>query len=102
MCPGLKSNPAFNMTPPARFYESQCASCTSEAVDRAVDTGDNQSCSLAELSEQRLAGFLRRSPALFLKTCDLETQLSNQANEIKASITSRHPPHPPHTTTVYA
>lgn len=36
--------------------------------------------SLPELSEQRLAGYLRRAPALFLKTCDLETQLSNQAN----------------------
>lgn len=51
--------------------------------------------SLSELSEQRLAGYLRRSPALFLKTCDLETQLSNQANEIKAPITPCHPPHPP-------
>lgn len=50
--------------------------------------------SLPELSEQRLAGYLRSSPALFLKTCDLETQLSNQANEIKAPITPRYPPTP--------
>lgn len=56
--------------------------------------------SLRELSEQRLAGYRRRrSPALFLKTCDLETQLSNQANEIKAPITS---PPPSTTTSVYA
>lgn len=53
--------------------------------------------SLPELSEQRLAGCLRRSPALFFKTCDLETQLSNQANEIKAPITPATLPyhHPP-------
>lgn len=48
--------------------------------------------SLPELSEQRLARYLSHSPALFLKTCDPETQLSNQANEIKAPITPRHPP----------
>lgn len=51
--------------------------------------------SLLELSEQTLGGYLSCSPALFLKTCDLETQLSNQANEIKAPITPRNPPHPP-------